>query len=55
LGDALYGGAMACAGAPVARSLLHAFKLTVPHPRSGGPLRLEAPAPADFAPFLAKL
>ncbi len=35
------------------RQLLHAWSLSLAHPLSGAPLRLEAPIPADFKPFLS--
>jgi 23S rRNA pseudouridine1911/1915/1917 synthase len=49
-GDALYGGA---GGVP--RPFLHSWRLTIPHPRTGRQLRLEAPVPADMQRFLAGL
>ena len=57
LGDATYGGGVSrLAGAPklqglrllVQRQLLHAWKLTVTHPRTGERLSWEAPLPEDF-------
>jgi 23S rRNA pseudouridine1911/1915/1917 synthase len=47
LGDRLYG---AIGEAP--RPMLHAAWLTLPHPRSGEPTRIESPLPADFAALL---
>ncbi len=47
-GDRLYGG-----GALAGRPFLHAWRLVLPHPRDGAPLRLEAPLPADMRAFLA--
>jgi 23S rRNA pseudouridine1911/1915/1917 synthase len=47
-GDTLYGGR---GGVP--RPFLHAWRLVLPHPRTGRPLRLQAPVPADMAAFLA--
>ena len=47
-GDALYGG-----GSGVPRPFLHAWRLTLPHPDGGAPLRLEAPLPDDMVAFLA--
>ena len=56
-GDATYGGGVSrLAGAPslralkplVPRQLLHAWKLTVTHPRTGERLSWEAPLPEDF-------
>jgi len=49
-GDALYGG-----GGGVPRPFLHAWRLTLSHPRTGKQLRLEAPLPADLQRFLAGL
>ena len=43
VGDLLYGGA------PFGRLLLHAWRLALPHPRTGAPLTFEAPWPAEFA------
>ncbi len=50
-GDARYGGALALAGAPVPRLMLHAAALEFPHP-AGGTRRIEAPLPADFQAVL---
>jgi len=49
LGDRLYGSQRA---GLVDRPLLHASKLSLPHPNDGKRLRFEAPIPADMAPFL---
>jgi len=49
-GDTLYGG-----GGGVPRPFLHAWRLTLPHPRTGRQIRLEAPVPADMQGFLAGL
>ena len=46
-GDRLYGG-----GGRIPRPFLHAWRLVLPHPRDGSPLRLEAPLPADMQVFL---
>jgi 23S rRNA pseudouridine1911/1915/1917 synthase len=40
---------------PAPRPMLHAAVLGFAHPRSGRPLRFEAPPPADFAAVLARL
>lgn len=48
VGDARYGGALTFAGRPAPRLMLHAAKLTFPHP-DGGRMTVEAPLPADFA------
>lgn len=37
------------------RQALHAASLAFPHPRTGAPLRFEAPVPADFKALLAAL
>ncbi len=49
LGDELYGRA----DPRVPRLMLHAWRLALPHPITGEPLRLEAPIPSDFAALLA--
>ena len=51
-GDAMYGGAKHL---PAPRQMLHAWKLSLPHPETGEPLELEAPPPDDFTAYLAKL
>lgn len=51
-GDSLYGGARRIK-AP--RQMLHAWKLTFPHPNSGEILTFEASLPEDFSRFLEKL
>ena len=53
-GDARYGGALVVGGEAVSRLMLHAPALTFPHP-GGGPPRLEAEAPVDFARLVAVL
>lgn len=45
LGDAKYGGPAAWRERPVPRHLLHAERLSLPHPGTGEPLDLLAPAP----------
>jgi 23S rRNA pseudouridine1911/1915/1917 synthase len=50
LGDPVYG--RSDARAP--RLMLHAWRLELPHPVTGEPLRLEAEVPADFAAVLAE-
>jgi 23S rRNA pseudouridine1911/1915/1917 synthase len=49
-GDTLYGG-----GGGVPRPFLHAWRLSLPHPHTGKPLRLEAPVPADMRALLKDL
>jgi tRNA pseudouridine32 synthase/23S rRNA pseudouridine746 synthase len=46
-GDARYGGALTFAGRAAPRLMLHAAKLTFPHPE-GGYRTVEAPLPEDF-------
>ena len=45
LGDKLYGGKRA---GNYPRQMLHAWKLTFCHPKSGGDMTFEAPIPPDF-------
>lgn len=47
VGDPRYGGALTFAGRAAPRLMLHAARLTFPHPE-GGDLTVEAPLPADF-------
>jgi 23S rRNA pseudouridine1911/1915/1917 synthase len=47
VGDSLYGGV------PAVRPLLHAWRLTFPHPEDGRATTVEAPIPADLRAFLA--
>ena len=54
-GDRLYGGPLRLGGEAVGRSLLHAHVLVLPHPRTGAPLRLQAPLPEDMAPWFRAL
>jgi 23S rRNA pseudouridine1911/1915/1917 synthase len=51
LGDRRYGGAGQAGGLPAPRCLLHAQALELAHPRTGQPLRLEAPVPGDLQRF----
>mgnify|MGYP002431663105 CR=1 FL=1 len=51
-GDAVYGGARRL---PAPRQMLHAWKLTLPHPETGKEMAFEAPFPSDFAEMLARL
>ena len=48
IGDVRYGGALTVAGRAAPRLMLHAARLSFPHP-DGGVTTVEAPAPADFA------
>ena len=48
LGDARYGGAREAGGQRVARCLLHAQGLVLPHPETGEPVMLQAPVPDDL-------
>ncbi|MFY2556622.1 RluA family pseudouridine synthase [Corallococcus terminator] len=51
LGDSRYGGAPRAGGVEAARCLLHAHALELAHPRTGEPLRVEAPVPEDLLRF----
>ncbi len=51
-GDAVYGGARKL---PAPRQMLHAWKLSIPHPKTGEMISFEAPFPEDFAEMLKKL
>ena len=51
-GDSMYGGARKL---PAPRQMLHAWKLTLPHPETGRILSLEAPLPGDFTEYLSRL
>lgn len=51
LGDSKYGGAPSLLDWSAPRCLLHAYELTVPHPRTGEAKRLRAPLPEDIAVF----
>jgi 23S rRNA-/tRNA-specific pseudouridylate synthase len=51
LGDPVYGNA----GGRAPRLMLHARRLTLPHPLTGEPLVIESPLPADFVSLLATL
>jgi 23S rRNA pseudouridine1911/1915/1917 synthase len=53
LGDRVYGAGTSEGAAP--RQMLHARRLGFPHPRSGEPLSVEAPIPADFDAALSAL
>ena len=60
LGDSLYGGPLRLhlpdASILIApRQLLHARSLELTHPADQSPLRITAPTPNDFKPFLEKL
>ena len=48
VGDVRYGGALTFAGRAAPRLMLHAARLTFPHPDDGR-MTVEAPPPADFA------
>jgi len=48
LGDARYGGPRMVAELAIPRTMLHAHRLTLAHPKSGRPMTFEAPVPADF-------
>ena len=48
VGDARYGGALTLGGRAASRLMLHAARLSLPHPDDGR-IIIEAPVPADFA------
>lgn len=49
LGDQIYGGDKPCAPFQFQRQLLHAWKLSLPHPLTGEQLTFTAPLPDDLA------
>ena len=51
-GDAVYGGAKKL---PAPRQMLHAWKLSIPHPKTGETMSFEAPFPEDFAQMLQRM
>jgi tRNA pseudouridine32 synthase/23S rRNA pseudouridine746 synthase len=53
LGDPRYGGALAAAGLPAGRLMLHAQSLEFPHP-AGGLRRVLASPPADFLALMER-
>ncbi|QRN95299.1 RluA family pseudouridine synthase [Archangium violaceum] len=53
LGDKRYGGAAKAGGLEAPRCLLHAQALELAHPRTGAPVRFEAPVPEDLSRFFA--
>lgn len=55
LGDTRYGGKAEMGAVAVNRQMLHASRLTLPHPVSGKILLLEAPLPEDFSSVLNSL
>ncbi|MGE4545048.1 MAG: RluA family pseudouridine synthase [Pedobacter sp.] len=52
LGDTRYGGAASWRGIPVARQMLHAWKLQMKHPVSRESVAFEAPYPSDLLEML---
>lgn len=55
LGDPLYGGPSTVSGTAIPRVMLHARALSFPHPRTGTPLTVKAPLPADFLACIESL
>ena len=58
VGDRLYGGSMYLGESGeivVARTMLHAYRLTVAHPRGGDDVTFEAPVPPDMTALLGAL
>lgn len=54
VGDVRYGGALTVGGHPVPRLMLHAVKLSYPHP-DGHTATIEAPMPDDMARLVREL
>ena len=52
IGDQLYGSPAAATGAP--RQLLHAHRVSLRHPETSAPLRVESPVPADLTAFIQR-
>jgi 23S rRNA pseudouridine1911/1915/1917 synthase len=52
LGDRVYGESREAKTPEIPRQMLHARRLGFPHPRTGKPVRVEAPLPEDFAAVL---
>jgi len=55
LGDTRYGGRRLVAGIEVPRVMLHAARLSLPHPASGRTITIECPHPPDFAEVLLRV
>ncbi|HEY3359201.1 MAG TPA: RluA family pseudouridine synthase [Polyangia bacterium] len=55
LGDRRYRGPATVEGLTVPRLMLHAWRLTLPHPTTGERVTIEAPVPADMAALRAAL
>lgn len=58
VGDRLYGGSMYLGEQGqivVPRTMLHAYRLTVPHPRGAEPITFEAPPAADMVTLMKEL
>ncbi len=52
IGDIVYGGNQAV---PAPRQMLHAWKITLPHPRNGRKFTFEAPIPEDMEELLKSM
>lgn len=55
IGDTLYGPVKLSRKLKVERHLLHAYRLTFPHPTNGKKITIEAPLPEDFKSFLKNI
>lgn len=55
IGDTLYGPMKLSRKLKVERQLLHAYRLTFPHPINGKKITIEAPLPEDFKSFLKNI
>jgi len=55
IGDTLYGPVKLSRKLKVERHLLHAYRLSFPHPTNGKKITIEAPLPEDFKSFLKNI
>ncbi len=55
LGDRVYGGRPSIEGIDPPRQMLHAWRLSFPHPRTGALREYTAPIPADFREIMRQL
>jgi 23S rRNA pseudouridine1911/1915/1917 synthase len=55
VGDARYGGPRFLREREIPRQMLHARRLTLPHPVTGEALTLEAPVPEDMGELLESM
>ena len=55
MGDKKYGGTGNEISLDQPRQMLHAYRLILPHPKTGEPIRVTAPLPGDFKKCLAQM